>query len=261
MYAGITAAATLAIVAILTVAYRVLKTAHSRPRTAPAGSAGPSHTPLERAVLTTIGTIIKTLLRRGIPLGPMRLLTVNGRTTGLPRTNPVDLFEHDGRFFLVATHTAQAAWVHNLRAAGTGELVSGRRTRRTFTATELTGDQAAEILKTVVGGRMARPVAGFVLRQTIDIAPNASAAEYARITADHPVFELTLTQAPESDRVRRIRRPAVPALLIGAGAFLVFIHLTLGLTGVMTTAQWTSGMVVGLLAAGLGNHLRIFGRR
>jgi hypothetical protein len=29
----------------------------------------------------------------------------------------------------------------------------------------------------------------------------------------------------------------------------------------MTTTQWASGLVIGLLLTGLGNHLRIFGRR
>jgi hypothetical protein len=29
----------------------------------------------------------------------------------------------------------------------------------------------------------------------------------------------------------------------------------------MTAAQWISGVVIGLLIAGVGNHRRIFGRR
>ena len=67
-----------------------------------------------------VGTwIIKSLLRAGIPLGPMILLTVRGRTTGEPRTTPVDLLERGDRRWLVATHGgANSNWVRNLRAAG-----------------------------------------------------------------------------------------------------------------------------------------------
>jgi deazaflavin-dependent oxidoreductase (nitroreductase family) len=73
-----------------------------------------------RRALALVGTwIIKRLLRAGTPMGPMILLTVRGRTTGQPRTTPVDLLERDDRRWLVATHGgANSNWVRNLRAAG-----------------------------------------------------------------------------------------------------------------------------------------------
>ncbi len=67
------------------------------------------------------------LLRIGVRMtifGPMMLLTVRGRKTGKPRTIPVDLHEHNGRRFLIATHGA-GNWVHHLRAAGEGILSLG----------------------------------------------------------------------------------------------------------------------------------------
>ena len=63
---------------------------------------------------------IKMLLHLGVRLtsfGPMLLLTVRGRKTGKPRTLPVDLHEHEGRRFLIATHGV-GSWVYNLRAGG-----------------------------------------------------------------------------------------------------------------------------------------------
>ena len=48
---------------------------------------------------------ITMLLRIGVRMtifGPMMLLTVRGRKTGKPRTQPVDLHDHDGRRFLTA---------------------------------------------------------------------------------------------------------------------------------------------------------------
>jgi hypothetical protein len=59
---------------------------------------------IRRAPFSGANWILKKLLRAGVPMGPMILLTVRGRTTGLPRTTPVDLFEGDGRRWLVATH-------------------------------------------------------------------------------------------------------------------------------------------------------------
>jgi hypothetical protein len=53
----------------------------------------------------------------------------------------------------------------------------------------------------------------------------------------------------------------LPTILIVAGVLLALIHLVLGISGVMTTFQWVSGVVLGLLIAGVGNHIRIFGRR
>src|SRR5258708_23028575 len=75
-------------------------------------------------VLPIIHWAIRVLLRAGVRvslLGPMRLLTVRGRKTGQPRTVAVDLYEHDGPRFLIATH-GDGNWVRNLRAPGAWSL-------------------------------------------------------------------------------------------------------------------------------------------
>jgi deazaflavin-dependent oxidoreductase (nitroreductase family) len=196
MYLLILGVITAAILALLAVVYRVLKAAHARPP----GTARPVHhdashprSGVERAVLTVLTRLIRHLLSHGVRLGPMMLLTVRGRTTGVPRTNPVDLFQRDGRHWLVATHTADASWVRNLRAAGEGTLALGRR-RYTFTAVELRQDGAGAVLKDVLGPRMAKPLAGFVLRQTLQVPPDASLEEYISAAAQHPVFELAVSR-------------------------------------------------------------------
>jgi hypothetical protein len=51
-----------------------------------------------------------------------------------------------------------------------------------------------------------------------------------------------------------------PVIAIVLGVLTALAHLTLGVTGVMTTPQWVSGVVIGLLVAGVGNHLRVLGR-
>jgi deazaflavin-dependent oxidoreductase (nitroreductase family) len=213
MHALIVAAVVLlAAVVVLAVVYRVLKAAHSRP---PGTASPPSadaahqhsgaahqHSGLERVVLRAVTKTIRLMLRMGVRLGPMMMLTVRGRKTGVPRTNPVDLFGRDGRHWLVATHDAEANWVRNLRAAGEGTLARGRR-RYTFTSAELPQIEAGTVLKEVLGPRLARPFAGFVLRQTLGVPPHAPLPEFIAAAERHPVFELAVrpagAPAPTSD--------------------------------------------------------------
>jgi deazaflavin-dependent oxidoreductase (nitroreductase family) len=63
-------------------------------------------------------------LRRGLKLGSQHLLTVPGRTTGEPRSTPVSIATVDGARYIVAAF-ADAAWVKNVRAAGSGTLSRG----------------------------------------------------------------------------------------------------------------------------------------
>lgn len=263
IYAAIAVAALVVLVLLLaTLAYRVLKVAHRRP-----GSGDQPHrySAFETAVLSTLARLIRAAVRAGIRLGPVVMLTVAGRTTGEPRTNPVDLLEDDdGRRWLVATHTAEANWVRNLRAAGDGYLAHGKR-RLDFTAIELPGDEAARVLREVMGPRLARPVGGFVLRQAMGLDADAASEDYAAAVADHPVFELSAIGTGVQDSRPWLRtgsgRLAAPRLLIGFGAVVAAAHGVLGATGVMSTGQWASGVLIGLLVAGFGNHLRIFGNR
>ncbi len=244
-------------------AYRVLKAVHSRPPAHPAAPGGHSHAhtsatrrgPLERAVLATVTRLIRLMLRLGIAPGPMRMLGVRGRTTGITRTNPVDVYSGGDRSILVATHDANANWVRNLRAAGEGTLARGRR-RWTFTAAELSREESAQVLREVLSPRLTRPLAGLVLRQTLNLAPDAGHADFTRAATSHPVFELAVTPVPGTPA----RRRSGPVIAITAGLAVMAVHAVLGTVGVMTAPEWISGAIIGLLIAGAGNHARIFGR-
>ena len=132
---------------------------------------------------TRLGNAIVTaLLRRGVPMGNMILLTVPGRKSGLPRTTPVALGERDGRRWLVSPD-GEVDWVRNLRAAGGGTLTRGRCTFR-FTATALGPQEAAPVLKESVMG-----APGFI-RKYFAVDPAAPLPAFERIAAAHPVFEL-----------------------------------------------------------------------
>jgi deazaflavin-dependent oxidoreductase (nitroreductase family) len=145
---------------------------------------------IRHTLFLAVTWIIKGLLRAGIPMGPMALLTVRGRKSGEPRTTPVDLFERAGRSFLVSTHRQESSnWVRNLRAAGEGALTRGR-SRRAITVVELPPDVAGQVLKEVLGPRLASPVGGFILRRTFPVPPDAPLEDFISAARSHPVFEL-----------------------------------------------------------------------
>jgi deazaflavin-dependent oxidoreductase (nitroreductase family) len=135
---------------------------------------------------------IKMLLRIGVPitiLGPMMLLTVRGRKTGKPRTIPVDLHEHDGRRFLIATH-GEGNWVYNLRATGEGILSLGRNSQ-VFTALELPPEAGGHVIKEVLGPLLAsQGIRGLALRQQFGVTLDSPLNDFINTARSHPVFEL-----------------------------------------------------------------------
>lgn len=149
---------------------------------------------LAHRLFLAVTWIFKGLLRAGLPMGPMVLLTVRGRKSGEPRTTPVDLFEGNGRSFLVSTHRQESSnWVRNLRTAGEGVLGRGR-TRQPITVVELPPEAAGPVLKEVLGPRLASPLRGFVLRRTFSAPPDAPLAAFIDAARNHPVFEIVPTR-------------------------------------------------------------------
>jgi deazaflavin-dependent oxidoreductase (nitroreductase family) len=96
--------------------------------------------------------LTRRLMRLGMPAGPNVLLTVTGRTSGLPRTAPVAVVELDGRRWVIGAY-GDVQWVRNLRAAGQAE-VGARGGSEPVTARELDATEAtdfyARILPTYV---------------------------------------------------------------------------------------------------------------
>src|SRR5919112_4996267 len=77
--------------------------------------------------INVFNAITKPLLAAGMPMGFNGLLTVPGRTTGVPRTTPLAIIEDGGRRW-VWSPWGEVQWVKNLRAAGRATIaVRGRR--------------------------------------------------------------------------------------------------------------------------------------
>ncbi len=83
-----------------------------------------------RRMVNAGNKIVVGLQRLGVAFGPMQLLTVPGRRTGVPRTFPIAVLPIDGHRYIVQAYP-KAAWVANVRAAGEVTLtrVAGRPRR------------------------------------------------------------------------------------------------------------------------------------
>src|SRR5262245_45089920 len=92
-----------------------------------------------------VNRVVGALARVGISVWGSRGLEVRGRKTGEPRRTPVNLLTLEGRRYLVAPR-GQTQWVRNLRVAGEGELLLGRRRER-FVGVELTDAEKEPILR------------------------------------------------------------------------------------------------------------------
>ena len=132
--------------------------------------------------------LILRLLRAGVPVGPMRLLSVRGRSSGQLRTTPVGLFEHDGRRWLLATF-GETNWTRNLRAAGKGILSRGRH-HESIAGIELTPEAAGPVLNEVLGPRLKSPLQAAFLRRFYTLSADSSMTDFIREAQRHPVFEI-----------------------------------------------------------------------
>ena len=123
------------------------------------------------------------LTRAGLSVYGSRILVVPGRTSGLPRSVPVNVLTHgDNRYLVAPRGTTQ--WVRNLRASGSGELRLGRRTE-SFHSTEVADEDKVEILRYYLK-RWAWEVGAFF----DGVGAKASDDELRRIAPDHPIFRI-----------------------------------------------------------------------
>jgi deazaflavin-dependent oxidoreductase (nitroreductase family) len=95
--------------------------------------------------LKPMNKFMMAVQKLGIPTGPAMVLTVPGRKTGKPRSTPMTPFEHDGGLYVVAGYPG-ADWASNARAARTGTLSRGRKSRR-VRIIELDAAQSRPVLR------------------------------------------------------------------------------------------------------------------
>jgi deazaflavin-dependent oxidoreductase (nitroreductase family) len=128
-------------------------------------------------------TAVRWLTAHGISLYGSRVLVVRGRTSGKPRSNPVNLLELDGERYLVAPR-GNTQWVRNARAAGRGELQLGKRSEA-VELVELPVDQRVPVLRVYLtkwGWEVSRFVEG--------LSKTSTDAEIAAVAPGMPVFRV-----------------------------------------------------------------------
>jgi deazaflavin-dependent oxidoreductase (nitroreductase family) len=135
--------------------------------------------------------IVGRLVELGLPIGPMAVLTVPGRKTGLPRSAPVAISRLDDGWRLVAAYGV-VDWVKNLRLAGGGRLTYRGKTFDVI-ARELPADEAGPILRESVA--TAGPVTRRMVAPYFDAALDAGPGEWEQESRRHPVFILTTVGA------------------------------------------------------------------
>ena len=136
-----------------------------------------------------INTAFTTLARRGWGKGYLHVLTVDGRTTRIPRSTPVDVIGDGSERWLVAPY-GETDWVRNTRAARRVTLSRGGRSQ-TLYATEIAQRDRVPVLR-----RYLREVP--VTRAYFDTTADSTDEQWAAEAARHPVFRLT-TIAPTGD--------------------------------------------------------------
>jgi deazaflavin-dependent oxidoreductase (nitroreductase family) len=127
--------------------------------------------------------------RVGLSVWGSRLLRVRGRKSGEWRTTPVNVLSLDGTRYLVAPR-GETQWVRNLRAAGGGQLVLGRRVEP-FRATEISDEDKLDVLRAYL--RRWKAEVGVFFD---GVSADSPEEELRRIAPDHPVFRI------ESDPTR-----------------------------------------------------------
>jgi steroid delta-isomerase-like uncharacterized protein len=154
--------------------------------------------------LRVASTILTTLLRLGLPVGPSALLSVAGRTSGKIYTIPIALVENSGTRFLVAAF-GEVNWVRNLRAAGQAHLMRRLRTEA-IGVVELEPREAAPILKQFL--RESQRVS--FIKPYFHVTPHSSLADFEQEALHHPVFRIVSKKGaylmPIKDNKALVRR-------------------------------------------------------
>jgi deazaflavin-dependent oxidoreductase (nitroreductase family) len=129
--------------------------------------------------------IARFLLAARVPLGFNGLITIRGRTSGLPRTTPVAIIDVSGRRWIWAPW-GEVHWVRNLRVAGHATItIRGRKEE--VRATELDQPQRVGFFRDVLGP-VARGIPFGV--RFIRIVDGVDLDDPSEAAEGRPVFEL-----------------------------------------------------------------------
>jgi deazaflavin-dependent oxidoreductase (nitroreductase family) len=124
--------------------------------------------------LPFVNRIVRGLSRLGLHVGPVRILSVPGRRSGTPRPTPVSPLTVEGHRYVIAGLPG-GDWARNARAAGRGELATGRR----HTAVTLTEVTDPELRRTVMRAFPRKVPGGVMFFVRLGLVSRADQDEFA----------------------------------------------------------------------------------
>ena len=145
-------------------------------------------TPHVPSLIHFVNPLIRRLLGIGLPFGPNVLLTVVGRTSGVPRTFPVAILELDARRY-VQSPFGEVNWVRNLRAAGQAVVVRGGA-HEPVAAVELAPEAAGPVFQAALGPYLRSRLGASILVRTFGVRRDSTAEDFVALARRHPMFEL-----------------------------------------------------------------------
>ncbi len=148
-------------------------------------SIGTSRVP---SLILILNPLVRRLLGVGLSLGPNVLLTVRGRTSGVPRTVPVAIIELKGRRY-VQSPFGEVNWVRNLRAAREAVVTKGRR-QVEVEAVEVAPEQGGPVLRDALAPYLRSRLLAVVLGRFFNFRSDSTLEEYVAEARRHPMFEL-----------------------------------------------------------------------
>ena len=147
------------------------------------------------AIVAAFNPLVRRMIRAGLPLGPNVVLTVRGRTSGLPRSFPVAIIDVGSRHFIQSPY-GEVNWVRNLRADPDAVLARGGRDQA-VEAIEVTPEDAVAILRAGVARYLRSRWMSPVVRVFTGIRRDSTDEEILLQARRHPMFELrSKDQAP-----------------------------------------------------------------
>ena len=134
--------------------------------------------------VNVLNRLVAWLTRRGLSVWGSRVLAVRGRKSGEWWRTPVNLLTYEGQRYLVAPR-GHVQWTHNMRAAGGGQLLLGKKSED-FTATEVADDDKVQLLRAYLKRWKAEVGVFFG-----GVGPESSDEALRAIAPKHPVFRIT----------------------------------------------------------------------
>lgn len=140
------------------------------------------------SIVAALNPIVRRLIRAGLPFGPNVVLTVSGRSSGLPRSFPVAILDVAGQRYIQSPY-GEVNWVRNLRADPHALLTKGSR-EEPVEALEVAPPDAVAILRAGVDRYLRSRWLSPLVRVFTGIRRDSTDEEILAHARRHPMFRL-----------------------------------------------------------------------